>query len=318
MTVSIPPSVNTRAVRFHHYGEPSDVLQLDDAVLPAPQPDRIRVRVQACGLNPADWALCRGLFPGSLPRGIGLDVSGTVDAVGEDVQDMAIGDAIFGAVDFAGAASAGAADFAILQHWARRPVGLDPTEAAALPLTVETAYRSLDSLGVTAGQTVMVNGAGTTVGFAAVQMALMRGARVVASAGESLADQLRALGALVTSYGEGMAERVLRLTGTAPDLVLDTAPVSGVLPVLVQIAGDPAHVFTVSDFAAAQALGVRSGIGEAVTLRYDVLGDFAQLAADRKFTVPVARTFALEDWRTAMEISLSGQPHGKLILLPGS
>jgi len=318
MTVSCAPAVNTRAVRFHNYGEPSEVLHLDDAVLPAPGPERIRVRVQACGLNPADWALCRGLFPGGLPRGIGLDVSGIVDAVGEGVQGVVVGDAMFGAADFAGAASAGAADFAVLQHWARRPAGLTPVEAAALPLTVETAYRSLDSLGVTAGQTVMVNGAGTTVGFAAVQMALMRGARVVASAGDTFADQLRALGALVTSYGDGMAERVLSLTGTAPDLILDTAPISGVLPVLVQIAGDPTHVFTISDFAAAQALGVRSGIGEAVSLRYDVLGDFAQLAADRRFTVPVALTFALEDWRAAMEISLGGQPRGKLILLPGS
>jgi NADPH:quinone reductase-like Zn-dependent oxidoreductase len=54
--------------------------------VPAPDPGRIRVVVHACGLTPADWALCRGLFPGKLPRGIGIDVSGTVDALG-DVRD---------------------------------------------------------------------------------------------------------------------------------------------------------------------------------------------------------------------------------------
>ena len=74
-----------RTVRFHNYGEPADVLRLEEVVIPTPDVGHVRVRVHACGLNPADWALCRGLFPGSLPRGIGLDVSGIVDAVGEGV-----------------------------------------------------------------------------------------------------------------------------------------------------------------------------------------------------------------------------------------
>jgi NADPH:quinone reductase-like Zn-dependent oxidoreductase len=64
-----------KTVRFHRYGEPAEVLRLEDAPVPTPAPDRIRVRVSACGLNPADWALCRGLFAGDLPRGIGLDVA---------------------------------------------------------------------------------------------------------------------------------------------------------------------------------------------------------------------------------------------------
>ncbi len=88
--------VRTRTLRFHECGEPSDVLRLEEAELPGAAADRIRVRVEACGLNPADWTLCRGLFPGNLPRGIGLDVSGTVDAVGEGVRDVAIGDAVRG------------------------------------------------------------------------------------------------------------------------------------------------------------------------------------------------------------------------------
>jgi NADPH:quinone reductase-like Zn-dependent oxidoreductase len=65
------------AVRFHAYGEPADVLRMDRVDLPEPGTDRVRVVVRACGVNPADWALCRGLFPGELPRGIGLE---SVDA----------------------------------------------------------------------------------------------------------------------------------------------------------------------------------------------------------------------------------------------
>lgn len=95
-------------VRFHQYGEPADVLRMEDTMLPGPGPNRIRVRVIACGLNPADWALCRGLFPGNLPRGIGLDVSGAIDAVGEGVVDVGVGDQVLGVADYAGCATAGA------------------------------------------------------------------------------------------------------------------------------------------------------------------------------------------------------------------
>ena len=309
--------VKTRTIRFHNYGEPSDVLRLEETELPGPGADRIRVRVQACGLNPADWALCRGLFPGNLPRGIGLDVSGMVDKVGEGVQDVVVGDAVLGPVDYENAPVAGASDFAILHHWTRRPAGLDPVHAAALPMAVETAFRHLEMLRVGAGHAVLINGAGTVCGFAAVQMALMRGARVVATAGETLAERLRALGASVTSYGDGLPERVLEITGgKPPDLILDTAPAGGVLPVLVRIARDPSHVLTMSDFAAAKQLGVRHSFEEGVTLQYDALGPFAQLAAEGKFTVPVSRTFPLEDWRTALDLSQRHRAHGKLVLLP--
>src|SRR3954465_6910216 len=74
-----------RTLRFHDYGEPADVLRLEETTIPIPGPAGIRVRVHAGGLNPADWALCRGLFAGNLPRGIGLDVSGIVDSTGDSV-----------------------------------------------------------------------------------------------------------------------------------------------------------------------------------------------------------------------------------------
>ena len=80
-----------RTLCFHEYGEPADVLRLEEVAVPSPGAGQIRVRVHACGLNPADWALCRGLFPGNLPRGIGLDVSGTVEAIGEGVTVVRIG-----------------------------------------------------------------------------------------------------------------------------------------------------------------------------------------------------------------------------------
>ena len=159
------------------------------------------------GLNPADWALCRGLFPGVLPRGIGLELPGTVDTVGPGVADVAAGDLVLGTADYAGGTSADAADRAIMDRWARVPAGLDLVQAAALPMAVETAYWHLECLGVSAGQTLLVNGAGTTVGFAAARIGLQRGARVFATAGDTYAGRLRAMGATVTSYGDGLAAR---------------------------------------------------------------------------------------------------------------
>jgi NADPH:quinone reductase-like Zn-dependent oxidoreductase len=285
---------------------------------------RSRVRhhedtVHACGLNPADWALCRGLFPGKLPRGIGLELSGTVDSVAPGVADVAVGDLVLGTADYAAQTSAGAADRAIMDHWTRVPPGLDLVQAAALPMAVQTAYWHLDCLGVAAGQTLVVHGAGTTIGFAAVQIGLLRGARVIATAGDTYAGQLRTMGATVTSYGDGLAERILQAAGGPVDLVLDTAPPSGALPGLIQAAGgDPRRVLTVSDFAAAAELGVRDTFHEDSTPRYDMLGEFAQRAADGQFTIPVARTFRLEDWRTALDISQSGHARGKLVLRPAA
>ena len=307
-----------RTVRFHEYGEAVEVLRLDRIAVPSPPPGRIRVVVHGCGLNPVDWHLCRGLFAGKLPRGIGLEVSGVVDAVGEGVADVAVGDLVMGMADWAGELSAGAADRAIMEHWTRIPPGLDPLRAAALPMAAETAYRSLEILGVAAGQVLMVHGAGTTVGFAAVQLALMRGARVVATAGDTYAPRLREFGATVTAYGDGMVERVRGIVGGPPDLILDAAPPSGVLPDLIRIVGgDPRRVLTITDFAAAAALGVRDGGGEAATLRYDMLATFAKWAAEGRLAVPIARTFALEDWDMARDISQGGQARGKLVLLPG-
>ncbi len=305
-----------KTLRFHQYGEPADVLRLEDAAIPSPGPGRILVHVHACGLNPADWALCRGLFARDLPRGVGLEVSGSVEAVGAGVTDVGVGEHVLGTADYAGSASAGASEHAIMDRWTPVPTGLDLVDAAALPMATETAFRSLDNLGLAAGHMILIHGAGTTVGFAAVQIALGRGARVIATAGETFADRLRAFGAKVTSYGAGMVDRVIGIG--APDLVLDTAPPSDALPDLIRIAGnDPRRVLTITDFAAAARLGARSSLGEDARLRHDVLGEFARLAASGRFTVPVARTFGLEDWREALDISLSGRANGKLVMLPG-
>jgi len=307
-----------RTVRFHEYGDAADVLRLETAPLPEPGPGRIRVTVHACGLAPADWALCGGLFAGLLPRGIGIDVSGTVDAVGPGVSGVAVGDLVVGTADWRESTTAGASDHAVMNRWVPVPAGLDLTEAAALPMAIDTAYRHLALLGLAPGTTLLVNGAGTTIGFAAVQIALVRGLRVVATAGPTHTPALEQLGATVTSYGPGLADRVRAAVGGPVDLVLDTAPVTGVLPELVAAAGGEAqHVLTITDIEHAPALGVRDSFHEDWSHPVDGLAEFVGLAGQGRFSVPIARRFPLEQWRDALELSRSNQARGKLLLVPG-
>ena len=316
MSNSVPTTMRT--VCFHSHGDWADVLHLEDAPIPNPRANQVRVRVHACALNPMDWVLCLGQMPGPLPGGIGLDVCGTVDAVGEDVTDVRVGDLVFGVPDYMGYPTAGASDYAVLAFWAPVPDDLELTEAASLPMAVETAVRALDLLGLSSGQTILINGGGTMVGFAAVQIALICGARVIATAGDTFASRLRDLGAEVTPYGDGMVERVRDIAGGAPDLVLHTALAPGVLPDLVKIVdGHADQVMSITDFDE-EGLGVRTtGREPNLAPRYDALAHYAQLAADGRFTVPVARTFGIEDWREALELSHGGHAHGKLLILPG-
>lgn len=300
-----------RSLRFHSYGDPADVLRLDEAAPPQPGPNQIRITVEACGLTPADWAICGGLHAGELPRGIGLEASGIVDSLGPGVTGVRIGDPVFGPTVYTGR-SAGASDQALLYVWFPRPVGLDAAAAAALPMATETASRGLAALGDVSGKTVLISGAGTTVGLAAAQIAIRHGARVIASAGKTYADVLRDAGAEVVAYGEGLGGRVRTLAGGPVDLVFDAAP-AGVMPELLTTVTDAAHIVTVTDFDALKNLGVRT---TSMDMRHDVLGEYAELAAQGRFTIPVAATYPLEDWREPLAVSRSGQARGKHVLIP--
>ncbi|MCU1528886.1 MAG: alcohol dehydrogenase [Frondihabitans sp.] len=233
-------AVESRAIRFHEVGEPLNVLREEQTQVADPGEGRIRIRVAATGLNPADWELCRGFMPGPLPRGIGFDVAGTVDAIGAGVDDVTVGDLVFGSSDFAAQPSAGAADFAILNLWFAVPAGLDPVNAAVLPMVLETAVWTLDLMGVKSGETVLIHGAGGMVGYTAVQVALRTGTRVIATAGSTFAGDLEGFGAVVTPYGDGLVRQVRALADGPIDHVLDVSrPNTGAIAALIEIAGDP-------------------------------------------------------------------------------
>ncbi|HSD79753.1 MAG TPA: zinc-binding dehydrogenase [Solirubrobacteraceae bacterium] len=181
-----------------------------------------------------------------------------------------------------------------------------------MPVAVETAVRALDLLGVAAGHMVLVNGAAGGVGTAAVQLARVRGARVIGTAGEANHDFLRTLGAEPTTYGEGLVDRVRRIAPDGVDRALDTAG-RGALPDLIEITGSPDDIVTIADLSAAR-YGVRTSSG-GDERSWEALGLAAELAEAGRFSLPVQRTFRLDQASEAHRLSETGHVRGKLVLV---
>lgn len=293
-----------RAVQFERYGGP-EVLEVVEVDEPQPAAGQIRIDVRAVGINPVDWKIRSGAMGGELPRRTGIDVAGVVDALGEGVGNVSPGDAVFGF-----AVGGGAAERALLEHYAPIPPSIDFVAAAALPVAAETATRALELLGVASGDTVLINGASGTVGLAAVQLARERGARVIGTAGPHNQDLLRSFGAQPTVYGDGLVERVRALAPDGVDSALDAAG-GGVLPALVELTGGAEHVVTIADYPGAQQTGVTFTGGNSA---WQALGDVSALIAAGRFSLPVARTFALEQIAEAHRLSETGHAGGKIVL----
>ena len=299
-----------RAVLFNEYGGP-DVLHVGEVAEPHAGAGQVRVAVRAVGVNPIDWKRRSGamaqLMPIEFPSIPGEEVAGVVDEVGDGVDDVAVGDEVFGF-----AVGGGAAEYALVDHYAGKPAGLSWAEAAGLPAAAETAVRALDLLGVVADQTVLVNGAAGGVGTAAVQFARARGARVIGTASEANHEFLRTLGAEPTTYDEGMVDRVRQLAPDGVDRALDTAG-RGALVDLIEITGSPDNVVTTADFSAAEH-GVHATTG-ADNRAWQALGQAAELYEAGEFSMPIEQAFPLDQAPEAQRISEAGHVRGKLVLI---
>jgi NADPH:quinone reductase-like Zn-dependent oxidoreductase len=298
-----------RGIQFTQFGGP-EVLELVELPDPEPGPGQIRVAVRAAGVNPIDWKVRSGAMGGDLPKRTGQEVAGVVDKLGDGVDGVEVGEAVFGGA----AGGGGAAELALLENYARVPRSLDFAGAAALPVAVETAVRTLDALGVTGGQTVLINGASGSVGIAAVQFARARGARVIGTASEANHDYLREFEAEPTTYGDGLVERVRALAGDGVDRALDAAG-GGVLPALVELTGSPENVVTIADYPGAEQTGVPFSGGMGPERAWHALAEAAELIEAGRFRLPVAQTFPLSAIAEAHRISQTGHPRGKLVLI---
>ncbi|MBV8944990.1 MAG: NADP-dependent oxidoreductase [Solirubrobacterales bacterium] len=300
-----------KAIQYSQFGGP-EVLEVAELPDPKPGPGQIRVAVRAAAVNPVDWKMRRGMMGGELPQTTGREVAGVVDQVGEGVTDVRPGDRVFG---FA-AGGGGAAELALLTDYAPIPPSLDFAEAAGLPVAVETAVRTLDLLGVTAGTTLLVNGAAGAVGSSATQIARSRDARVIGTASPNNRDYLRSLGAEPTTYGDGLTERVRTLAPGGVDAALDAAG-GGALPALIELVGDPGRVVTIADYPGAQETGAQFSGGMGSGRALHALREIGEVIESGQFTLPVAQTFPLEQIAEAHRLSEAGHVRGKLVLLVG-
>jgi NADPH:quinone reductase-like Zn-dependent oxidoreductase len=186
-----------KAVRFNQFGGPMSSRSWISPD-PHPGPGQVRIAVRAAGINASDWKKRKGLMAGELPQTVGHEAAGVVDELGEGVADVAVGDRVFGF----SAEGAAQAELAVLSDYAPIPLSLDFPGAAALPAAIETATGALDQLGVASDGTLLINGASGSVGTA-VQLAVVRGARVIGTASPANHEYLRSLGAEPIAYGEG-------------------------------------------------------------------------------------------------------------------
>ncbi len=300
-----------KALQFTEYGGP-EVLRWTEAEEPHAGPGQIRIKVAAASINPIDWKLSTGMFAGGKPMEgvgrLGFDAAGVVDEVGDGVTGVQVGDDVFGR------GNATQAEFAVLDAWALKPASVDWAVAAAAGVGVETTERALRLVGVEPGQTLFVDGGAGGVGAIAVQVAVARGIRVIASAGESNQDYLREIRAIPVRYGEGVADRVRAAAGGPVDAVFDVA---GKTPIeeLIGLVSAPAKVVTIANYTADQAGAIltRGGAGESHP--FDALAEAAPMLAESKIVIKV-QTFPFDRAAEAYAISLSGHVRGKLVLVP--
>ena len=172
-----------RAVRVGGFGEPEDVVEVGETDPPEPGPGQALVRVAAGSLNFGDVARCRGGVAAVTPEPpftLGMDMAGVVEAAGPGLEAF-VGKRVVG---IAAQSLGGLAELAVAGNVFDAPAELDDEDAAAFTLPFHVSYLALhERAALQAGETVLVRGAASAVGTAAIQLAKAAGARVIATAG---------------------------------------------------------------------------------------------------------------------------------------
>jgi NADPH:quinone reductase-like Zn-dependent oxidoreductase len=308
-----------KAVRFHEVGGP-EVLRYEEVETPVPAAGQVRLRVAASAFNAADNGMRAGLLPIpiSLPHVPGYDVSGTVDAVGQGVEGVAVGDAVFGFLPMG--EDGGAAEYVVAPADAvvAAPTSIPLADAAALPSVALTAWQALfDDGGLAAGQRVLIVGAGGVVGKYAVRLAQRAGAHVIATASPRSIDAVRAAGA--DEVIDHTRSAVLGAVSEQVDLLLNLAPIDPEeFTALVALVRDGGAVVSTTAWMPAPDdadRGVRSAVVFVRSDR-DRLAELAALVDRGELVVEVTRRIPLAELPAVHAEASSRGVTGKVIVLP--
>ncbi|MCG7609878.1 MULTISPECIES: NADP-dependent oxidoreductase [Mycobacterium] len=318
-----------RAVVVTTYGGP-EVLRQVDIDEPHAGPGRLRIRVHAATVNPADVLLRMGDIDDALrastvspPYRPGMEVAGLVDEIGPNTTtDVRIGDrvmAIMMPIDHSGG---GYAEYVVVDadQVAPAPAGSSHAEAATLPMNGLTARRALDVLNLEPGRTVAVTGAAGAVGGYVVQLAKNDGLLVVADAAPSDEQLVSDLGAdEIVPRGHAVGERIRRLHPEGVDAVVDAALQGDeVLPALrdggqIAIVRRPGERGT-SILHLERGINVRDVWVPDYTHATDKLDNLRMLAEQGKLALRVAQTFPAAEAAVAHRAIERGGVRGRLVL----
>lgn len=297
--------VVARVVVAQSYGGPES-LELLEVPVPSPGPGQVLLEVRAAGVNPADVKMYSGAWgtdEDRLPMPLGFEAAGVVDGVGEVIAWPIDG---------------GYATHVVVPEGALtpKPESLDWAEAAGLMLTGAAAWHALEAAGVSEGETVLVHGAGGGVGLMAVQLARLRGARVIGTEGPAKFDLLRELGAEPVEYGPGLIDHV-RDAGI--DACVDFAGTDDALSVSLALV-PPERIATIANFSdrafssGVKVLGAGGDPGDDV--RAAARPELARLAGTGELRVFVGETLPLDQAAAGHRALLEGRVRGKLVLIP--
>ncbi|HEY3528427.1 MAG TPA: NADP-dependent oxidoreductase [Nocardioides sp.] len=283
-----------------------------------PGSGEVLVSVRAAGVNPADVKRYRGPGdPAQLPLMLGYEAAGTVTAVGPDVGH-AVGDEV---IVFR-TQGAYASDLVVSQSaLTPKPASLGWAEAGGLMLTGATAWHTLVATGVEERDTVLMHGAAGGVGLSAVQLARLRGARVIATASPGNHDLLRELGAEPVVYGDGLEDRVRGMAPDGVDAAIDLVGTDEAMDVSLALVADRSRIVTIANFARGPQEGVKllgggPGADPGTDIRDAARAELARLAGTEQLRVFVASTYPLDDAAEAHRQIATGHTSGKLVLLP--
>ena len=289
---------------------PPDVLRWNDVATQEPSEGQILIKVRVSGVGPTDLKIRRGeldgVFPLPEPAVLGVETAGTVDAVGGDVDGVMVGDEVAALLPSLG----GYGEYVLAETWTPKPPQVTWNDAAALPASVEAAVGVLRQLHVVEGETLLILGAGGSVGIIATQLAIRNGLRVIGAVGARDEALTQELGATPVRYGDDLLSSV-RDVADRVDATLDAAGKGG-LEAAITLSGGSDRVITLADERAAE-LGVRFSVAtpdrapDAVRIGMDLL-------ASGKLRLRSHQSLAMSAAAEAHRLLENGHAHRKLLL----
>jgi NADPH2:quinone reductase len=310
-----------RALIVDDYGPPK-TARIGEVDKPALKDGSLLVKIYAAGINPFDYKLVTGmakdLMPISFPYIPGMDGAGVVAEIGQGIQNWRVGDAVIGMFE-TGTLAEYARISAASKRLARKPDALDFDRAAAMPEAGLTAMTMVRTADVRQGQTAFVIGATGGLGMFEVQLAKMRGARVIATGKSSDIEYLRRLGADdVIDYSAGDAlQQVHERYPRGVDVILDVINVGDAL------LGDAAVLRSGGTLVSSLYGPEQSKYPKGITVHYiemsakaGELEDLARRVASGDLHVELSQTYALTDAAQALADLYDPAKHtrGKLVV----